>query len=413
MDHGQLVLRTLTQKERKQYKMKQSSVQDDSGDAYAASGVDINLGDAFSAYCGNLCRQSWNNSRFVRVHDLAGNKHFRGPRGFEFIDLPQGSILTAGADGVGTKHVVIDAAKQHPTTANNLLAMCAGDITRYGGIPLVFMNILDIESFGTSGIYGNRYLAAQSLMDGLAQRAREQGYVLLGGETAELPGCVTSENTLATLNCLWGGFMIGAYHPDKMILGDKMKPGDRIIALKDVCRSNGISLLRKYLSQSVAKNYWYCPDNEFVQEVAAPAALYEKFLVAVHGWTGKGYVPFIEMKGISNISGGGILGKFGDLIFQHGLSAHLDNLWDPPNVMKSCAKDMKLNDPTCYSTWCCGNGTLVVISEEEVGLFLELAPKFDIDARNAGIIEETPNGRIPSITIKSGFTGNTFSHFHK
>lgn len=381
-------------------------------DPYASAGVNVPLGDAFSSYCGGVCHRSWRNSHFVEVTDLTSG-HFRGPRGFQFVNLPKGSIMTAGADGVGTKHVVIDAAGRHHTTADNLLAMCGGDITRYGGIPLVFMNILDLASLGKAIKDDATYAAAQSLMDGLAKSAREQHYVLLGGETAELPGCVTSENPEATLNCLWGGFMIGAYHPSKMILGNQMRPGDRVVALRDVCRSNGISLLRKWLAQELGPKWWQHSDNEFVQEIAAPAALYERFLVEMHGWTREGFSPLVQMNGIANISGGGILGKFGDLIFQYGLSAHLDNLWGPPGVMSLCARSMDLDDKSCYGTWCCGNGTLVVVPENAVETFIGHASGYDIEARDAGRIEEIVEGSLPSITIRSGFTGDEFTHHCK
>jgi len=56
-------------------------------DKYRQDGVNIEEGDDFSAFAGEICRQTYGISPFVKVHDMsAGN--FRGPRGYSFIKVP-------------------------------------------------------------------------------------------------------------------------------------------------------------------------------------------------------------------------------------------------------------------------------------------------------------------------------------
>ncbi len=57
-------------------------------DLYQQDGVNISAGDAFSAFVGQLCRESYHNSRFVQVADLSRGD-FRGPRGWKLIERPQ------------------------------------------------------------------------------------------------------------------------------------------------------------------------------------------------------------------------------------------------------------------------------------------------------------------------------------
>lgn len=48
---------------------------------YKQDGVDIDAGDFFSKFAGNIARSTYTNSPYVEVHDLSrGN--FRGPRGY-------------------------------------------------------------------------------------------------------------------------------------------------------------------------------------------------------------------------------------------------------------------------------------------------------------------------------------------
>src|SRR3989344_2060362 len=118
--------------------------------AYAKDGVNVELGDDFSAYAAGVCRSTWECSRFVDVKDFAP-KNFRGPRGFRFKRLPVGYYLDVPSDGIGTKVGIITEAVLHRYTGCDLLAMGASDVTRWGGLPLVMSNVLDVSTLGDPG----------------------------------------------------------------------------------------------------------------------------------------------------------------------------------------------------------------------------------------------------------------------
>jgi len=370
---------------------------------YAQDGVNISTGDAFSSFCGDICKSTYKNSPFVEVIDLSrGN--FRGPRGLKLKGLPDECLLTMVVDGVGTKVVPIVASGKLETAASNVIAMTSMDITRYGGLPLVFMNIFDVRSLGE--INSETYQMCRDAMLGLQLLANENDYVLLGGETAELGVCVGSDNPNAKLAFNWGGTMLGVYHPKKMIYGDTLKPGQIIIALRDDFRSNGISSVRKALKIRYGDNWFDNPDAlDDIISASTPSVQYDRLLNYAHGWiTDNNEVsidPLIQMHLIVHLSGGAFESKLGsDMLSPQGLSAELFDLFTPPKIMLKCAKWRELSDKECYSTWNGGQGAIVVVDKDEVKKFLDLAIKFNIEAKVAGRITEKMNY---SIAIKSKF----------
>lgn len=360
-------------------------------DKYAQDGVNINTGDAFSSFCGDICKSTYENSPFVDVYDLSkGN--FRGPRGFKLRGLPAQSLLTMVTDGIGTKTIPIVASGQLKTAASNVIAMTAMDITRYGGLPLVFMNIFDVRSLGE--LNSETYQMCEDVMIGLQEIANDNDYVLLSGETAELGVCVGSDNPSAKLAFNWGGTMFGVYHPDKMIYGHTLQPGQIIIALRDDFRSNGISSVRKALRIRYGDNWFNEPAamNDIIA-ASGPSVQYDRLLNYANGWirddNKASLKPIIPMHLIVHLSGGAFESKLGnDILKPLGLSAELYDLFAPPEIMLKCADWRGLSDHECYSTWNGGQGAIVVVDRKNVKKFLDLAEKFKIEAKVAGRITE-------------------------
>lgn len=111
--------------------------------------------------------------------------------------------------------------------ARNLIAMSADDIARYGGLALVYANVIDY-----SQLDDDNAMAYRELMLGLGDICREQGIVLLTGESAKLSQFVGSENPKALFPFNWSGVLHGLYHENMMITGEEVAEGDYIIALE-------------------------------------------------------------------------------------------------------------------------------------------------------------------------------------
>ncbi len=361
---------------------------------YSQDGVDVEEESLFSSFAGSVCKASYKNSPFIKVHDLSGG-NFRGPRPFNFKNLPKGYMIEASTDGIGTKGIIHDAAKTHHLAAYDIIAMCASDITRFGGIPLIFVNVFDTSSIGNAGDVVSKIY--KSAIQGLGDVAKQSKIVLLKGETAQMGDAIGSEIANSKTKLNWSGTMIGAYHKNKMITGAKLAPGQVIIALKENgFRCNGISSVRKALKTKFGKEWWKNPEaKESIKLAATPSVLYDTFVNTLHGWFNKNFKPEIPIHAVIHLSGGAFKEKLAkDLLFSRKLSAELTNLWEPPKIMRECAKWRGLTDEEFYEAWHGGQGMLLIINKKNADYCIKRAKDFGIEAKIAGKITKEKNSQV-------------------
>src|SRR3989338_7861392 len=332
---------------------------------YSQDGVDVEEEASFSSFAGSVCKQSYENSPFVEVSDMSFGQ-FRGPRPFTFKNLPEGYLIEGSTDGIGTKGIIIDAAKTHHLAAYDIIAMTASDITRFGGIPLVFINVFDTSSIGNEGDeVSETYKGA---IAGLGKVARESKIVILKGETAQMGEAIGSEISDSKTKLNWSGTMIGAYHKDKMIIGEKLAPGQVIVALKENgFRCNGISSIRSALRKKYGKEWWKNKNaKESIQKAATPSVLYDTYINTLHGWFNKDFEPEININAVVHLSGGAFKEKLAkDILFPKNLSADLFDLWEPPKIMRECAFWRNIKDEEFYEVWHGGKGMLLIVDKKD------------------------------------------------
>jgi len=284
--------------------------------------------------------------------------------------------------------------------------MCNMDLTRNGGLGLVFNNVLDIATLGEPG--SPIHQAFIELIEGLGEVACRLGVVVFRGETAELSACISSENPAAGVKFNWSGTMLGVYHRRLMITGETLASGMLVMALRERgFRANGISSVRKALAMRFGVEWWANSEAmPYIQAAAEPSVLYDPFLQDLNGWHEPNFQPVVKIHGIVHLSGGAFEGKLGnDILFPRGLSAELDNLYNPPAIMRDCADWRGLDDDECYRTWNGGQGALAVISPDDLSQFLKTATRYGIEAVCCGLITKRDE---PVIRIRSMFTPGTW-----
>lgn len=368
---------------------------------YSQDGVDVEEEASFSKFAGSVCKKSYKNSPFVKIHDFSGG-NFRGPRPFVLKNLPKGYFIEASTDGIGTKGILIDAAKTHHLAAYDLIAMTASDITRFGGIPLIFVNVFDTVSVGNTRDKVSKIY--KSAIAGLGKVAKKGKIVILKGETAQMGDAIGSEITNSKTKLNWSGTMIGAYHKRKMITGKNLAPGQVVIALKENgFRCNGISSARKALKEKFGNEWWKNPKaKKSIKLASTPSALYDNYINTLHGWFDKNFKPEINIYSVVHLSGGALKEKLAkDILFPKGLSAELFDLWEPPKIMRECAKWRKITDEEFYEVWNGGQGMLLIVEEKNASYCIKRARDFGIKAKIAGKITKEKN---PQVVIISKLT---------
>jgi phosphoribosylformylglycinamidine cyclo-ligase len=192
---------------------------------YSDAGVDIDAATRATDKIKELARRTFNDRTLSEIGSFGGM--FDGA--FPSLQHP---VLVASADGVGTKLKIAFLSGVHNTIGRDLVNHCVNDILVQGARPLFFLDYI------ATGKLLPEVVA--SVVEGIANGCRENGCVLLGGETAEMPDFYsTGEYDVA-------GFIVGVADRERIIGGKQIAPGDVLLALPSVgLHTNGYSLARK------------------------------------------------------------------------------------------------------------------------------------------------------------------------
>ncbi|HEX5833549.1 MAG TPA: phosphoribosylformylglycinamidine cyclo-ligase, partial [Pyrinomonadaceae bacterium] len=249
--------------------------------SYSDAGVDIDAATRATDRIKELARTTFNERTLSEIGSFGGM--FDGA----FPNLSQ-PVLVASADGVGTKLKIAFATGVHNTVGRDLVNHCVNDILVQGARPLFFLDYV------ATGKLSPEVVA--SVVEGVATGCRENGCVLLGGETAEMPGFYSEgEYDIA-------GFIVGVADRPKIIDGKRIEPGDVVLGLPSVgLHTNGYSLARKLFFEVAG----YEPQTHLPElGMTAGEALLQphvSYLRPLEALIDRGV-----MKGLAHITGGGL-----------------------------------------------------------------------------------------------------------
>ena len=247
--------------------------------SYAAAGVNIEAG-----YEGVRLMKKHVQRTFIPgvVSDLGG---FGGLFAPDLTGM-QEPVLVSGTDGVGTKQRIAQLMDKHDTVGIDCVAMCVNDIVCCGAKPLFFLDYIAIGK--------NEPEKVASLVSGVAEGCVRAGCALIGGETAEHPGTMSSEDyDLA-------GFSVGIVDKARILDPQSVSVGDVILALPSSgIHSNGYSLVRKVFDVEHADLGKTVPElgKTLGEALLTPTCIYVKPVLAA--------LEAADVKGLSHITGGG------------------------------------------------------------------------------------------------------------
>src|SRR5213078_1699146 len=200
---------------------------------YSDAGVDIDAATRATDKIKELARRTFNERTLSEIGSFGGM--FDGA----FPKLIQ-PVLVASADGVGTKLKVAFATGIHNTVGRDLVNHCVNDILVQGARPLFFLDYIATGRLSPETV--------ADVVAGIAEGCRENGCVLLGGETAEMPGFYAEgEYDLA-------GTIVGVVERERILDGCRVALGDVALCLDSAgLHTNGYSLARKILFQDMGK----------------------------------------------------------------------------------------------------------------------------------------------------------------
>jgi phosphoribosylformylglycinamidine cyclo-ligase len=308
--------------------------------SYRDAGVDIDAANSAKEKIKRLARATFNERTLSEIGSFGGMFDAAFPQ-------MRAPVLVASADGVGTKLKVAFLTGVHNTVGRDLVNHCVNDILVQGARPLFFLDYI-----ATGKLTPN---TVASIVEGIARGCRENRCVLLGGETAEMPGFYAEgEYDVA-------GFIVGIVDREKVIDGQMITAGDCVLALPSVgLHTNGYSLARKLFFEVAG----YGAETEVPQlGSTVGAALLQphvSYLPALEGLLDSGLI-----KGLAHITGGGLTENL-PRILPEGTSVLIArDTWPVLPVFSVMQEIGSISDAETYRTFNMGVGMVIICAERD------------------------------------------------
>ena len=210
-------------------------------------------------------------------------------------------FLAASMDSVGSKLMLARRAGKLRCAGMDLAAHCIDDVLCSGADPLFLLDYVAANRIDSEEV--------AQLVEGAAEVCREAGCVLVGGETAELPG-IYQPGELD-----FAGTCVGVVERDRVIDGSRCERGDVVVGLPSSgLHTNGFTLVRELLG-----------DEEIDADLLlAPHRLYLHDVRELRART--------DIRALAHVTGGGILGNL-TRVLPKGVEARIAwDSWERPPV---------------------------------------------------------------------------------
>jgi phosphoribosylformylglycinamidine cyclo-ligase len=315
-----------------------------SASAYRQAGVNLEASDQTLALIKQAVKSTYNQQV------LAGLGAFGGLYDAAFLKEMASPVLVASTDGVGTKTKLAAQLGQFNTIGFDIVHHCINDILVQAASPLFFMDYIASAKLEPS--------ITASIISSVAYACKATSTVLLGGETAEMPG-VYSEGDFDLV-----GTIIGVVDKEKLVTGHSIEAGDVVLALMSHgLQTNGFSLARKALGERLNEPFKH---HTVGLELLTP---HRHYLQPVNT------LKSLNIKGMAHITGGGIPGNL-PRILPTGLGAQIKpGSWPVPDIFRLLQHHGTISEAEMYQVFNMGAGFLLVVSPEDAQKAQELCPE--------------------------------------
>ncbi len=308
-------------------------------DLYKSAGVNIDAGIEAVKRIKKLVQGTYNQQVLGDLGSFGGLYSFPAS---EYCD----PVLVSSTDGVGTKLKIAFALNKYDTVGYDLVNHCVNDILVQGAKPLFFLDYIGTGSVNPANI--------ESIVSGLARGCRENGCVLIGGETAEMPGIYSKEEFDLV------GTIVGVADRKQVITGSNIKPGDLVFGLPSLgLHTNGYSLARKICFEILGLK----PTDM----VAGLSGSIGEVLLAPHRSYFKELYPLIMnglVNGLAHITGGGFFDNI-PRILPEGCGVRINKgSWPVLPIFEFLQKEGAIPDDEAYRVFNMGIGMVLICNSQ-------------------------------------------------
>ena len=302
-------------------------------------------------------------------------------------------------DGVGSKTIVAAALDRYDTVGFDCVAMNVNDVICVGARPIAMVDYLGVHT-----LHPRR---ADEILRGLGAAAKEAGIAIPGGELAQLPEVIGSDGKVAGDERAFDlvGTCIGVVHPDRIVTGAAVEPGDVLIGLHSSgIHSNGLTLARRALLERAG----YRLGDEIPRlgralgdELLKPTEIYVRAATAM--WSAG-----IATQGLVHITSDG----FANLCrLEAPVGYRVEELPSPPPIFGLIQEASEIPAAEMYRVFNMGIGLVVVVHPDEAEAALAAVRAQGYRAQRIGTVtEDAGSVQVEPVRLVGGMVDGA-SHF--
>jgi phosphoribosylformylglycinamidine cyclo-ligase len=265
------------------------------------------------------------------------------------LELTAEVAVAVCTDGVGSKTMIAAMVDRYDTVGFDCVAMNVNDLLCVGARPIALVDYIGVHTLDRR--------RADELLHGLGAAAKEAEIAVPGGEIAQLPELFGSGGDERAFDLV--GTALGTVHPDRLILGDAIAPGDALVGVSSSgIHSNGLTLARRVLLGAGGLRL----DREVAElghtlgeELLEPTTIYVRAILDL-------WADGIETHGLAHITGDGLANL---LRLNPEVGYLVDDLPPPPAVFELIRRAGAVEDAEMLRVFNMGIGFVVVVPDSQ------------------------------------------------
>jgi phosphoribosylformylglycinamidine cyclo-ligase len=296
------------------------------------------------------------------------------------MQLTEELAIAICTDGVGSKTIVASTLGRYDTIGFDCMAMNVNDLLCVGARPFALVDYLGVNTLDDA--------RTEQILAGLGAAAKEAGVAIPGGEIAQLPEVVGSDGKDPGDETAFDlvGTAVGSVHPDRLVLGHDVAPGDALIGLASSgIHSNGLTLARHALRKAGLRFDEHRDElgRTLGEELLEPTEIYVRAITAL--WD-----EGLTTKGLAHITGDGLLNL---CRLEADVGYEITSPQEPQAIFSLIQDAGGVSDAEMHRVFNMGTGFVVVVDKDDVESCVEKLTRMGARARRIGSVSNE-TGRV-------------------
>lgn len=322
---------------------------------YADAGVDIHRGSEAVQRIKRILQRYG-----IQAEENIGR--FGGIIRLPKLEGARAPLLVASIDGAGTKTLVAGLVNRWDVVGYDVINHGVNDVLVQGALPFFALDYI-----GTGRLNPDR---VEALVEGMAKSCRENGVILIGGETAEMPDIYQPSDADVV------AVVVGLVdEPD--LLGDhRVRAGDVLVGLASTgLHTNGYSLARKIFFETLQwpPDHWLDTCNMTLADALLQP--HRSYLSIIK--------PFLRdgnLHALSHITGGGLTENLPRILPRDCSAVIRRDSWPIPPLFALIQQYGDVPDDEMFRTFNMGVGMVAVVDPSLVDALCKSARDSDVEA---------------------------------